>query len=651
MPTEGKAKVQYTTDGGSTWNDFDFNTAEHIRSKRKIIEKLKFSVGKGDISNLSGGLTVRLQLYDESSDTWNTWFKGETQSAGDIKQDGTVEVTARGGGNKASAEKGSLSLSSTDNKAVLKESFSGSDIDPASTSWSYVIPSDTDVSPYSISSYSSEGKRSRVWHEMTQQYDWALYLETEDQEIRYEPNGYYSSGETIDTSSKATKMTSWEDEIVNERTLVNKVIINYKDSNDNVQEVEEKDSTSIDNYGEYMIRRNIPYITTSTEANNIAQQLLSPNPGTEGKVETYLYKTNLVNETVWIKDSPRNIDGDFVVKEQRNYYPEQRTVLKVGDIDKRMTVPAREGLEHREERSEMLDKRTANVGDQSLSGDADNHDHADGTYSGDSHDHGDGTLGTDNHDHADGTYGADNHDHNDGTYGADNHDHGEGNYETDANTSLSEDSDADNYKDNYFNVLDVDNTQWYSLATLDVPDPRPAYVFGIIDIEDIQGDDEWQFAISLDGSYDIIVDRVNSLDWNYYAPEGSSSNYLMSYYLPASSLIGGYTLRLYARCITGTNDIEGYFRLQWDNHVHSLPATAVKSGTSSGNTEPGVSGNSGNTEPGVSGDSGDTSPGVSGSSGDNSSGVSGSSGSTQPGISGSTDPKDIYVKEENETDR
>ncbi len=383
MPADGEAKVQYTTDGGSTWSNFDFNTAEHIRSKRKIIEELKFSVGKGDISNLSGGLTVRLQLYDKSSGTWSTWFKGETQSAGDIKQDGTVEVTARGGGHKASTEKYDITgMSNTDNWAVLEESFSGSPIDPATTSWSIEPSQDEDTFPstlYSISSYSSKGKRSRVWHEMTQQYDWALYLETEDQEIRYEPNGYYSSGETIDTSSKATKMTSWEDEIVNERTLVNKVIINYKDSNDNVQEVEEKDSTSIDNYGEYMIRRSIPYITTSTEASDIAGQLLSPNPGTEGKVETYLYKSNLVNETVWIKDSPRNIDGDFVVKEQRNYYPERRTVLKVGDIDKRMTIGAREGIEHRQERSEMLDKRTSDdVGGQGLEV-----DHGDRNTSGD----------------------------------------------------------------------------------------------------------------------------------------------------------------------------------------------------------------------------------------------------------------------------
>ena len=371
--TWGKAKVQYTTDGGSTWNDLNFSSAEHIRSKIKVIEELKFSVGKGDISNLKGALTVRLRLYNEFSGTWNTWFKGETISGGSIKADGTVEVKARGGGHKASTEKYDTgTLYNTDNWEVLKESFTGSSIDPATTNWSIEPSPDEDTFPslYSISSYSCNNKRSKIWNEMTNHYDWALYFETKDQEIRYEPNGYYTSGETIDTSSEATKITNWEDEIVNERTLTNKVIINYTDSNGNVQTpVEESDSTSINNYGEYMERKTVPYITTSTEASNIASKLLNPNPGTDGKIETFLYKTNLVNEQITIKDTSRGIDGDYVVKEQRNYYPERRTVLKIGDIDRRMTIQAREGLEHREERADLLSLEHEEVGKQYIDDD------------------------------------------------------------------------------------------------------------------------------------------------------------------------------------------------------------------------------------------------------------------------------------------
>ncbi|RLF45647.1 MAG: hypothetical protein DRN17_02105, partial [Thermoplasmata archaeon] len=82
-------------------------------------------------------------------------------------------------------------------------------------------------------------------------------------------------------------------------------------------EGEASDASSISTYGERFAKYTLDYIQSDDEAQSVANALLVPNPKSGGSITVAWDETIMVNETVALVDALRNINGNYVVLEQR----------------------------------------------------------------------------------------------------------------------------------------------------------------------------------------------------------------------------------------------------------------------------------------------------------------------------------------------
>jgi len=82
-------------------------------------------------------------------------------------------------------------------------------------------------------------------------------------------------------------------------------------------EGEASDASSISTYGERFAKYTLDYIQSDSEAQSAANALLVPNPKSGGSITVAWDETIMVNETVALVDAVRNINGNYVVLEQR----------------------------------------------------------------------------------------------------------------------------------------------------------------------------------------------------------------------------------------------------------------------------------------------------------------------------------------------
>jgi len=82
-------------------------------------------------------------------------------------------------------------------------------------------------------------------------------------------------------------------------------------------EGEVSDASSISTYGERFAKYTLDYIQSDSEAQSAANALLVPNPKSGGSITVAWDETIMVNETVALVDAVRNINGNYVVLEQR----------------------------------------------------------------------------------------------------------------------------------------------------------------------------------------------------------------------------------------------------------------------------------------------------------------------------------------------
>lgn len=334
----------YFTSYKETYNDNGFGSADVY-------------INYNTQQNINGEEEARLNDVAEGY----VLFRGFLESAGELQEDGTIKVKIAGVGKEIMGELVDINLSSTDNHSAFTEAMSGT---------RYTVT--TGGTSINIERYNPKDSRKIVLGELTRNYNYKAIFYP-DLSVRYEPEGYRDSGESIDTYNDNNVLQLYEKGI--SRNKVTEVTIVSQDDAGN----DTTASVSSGSGGKSITKR-IDYPITNTQANSMANNLINNVLSSKARVKTgFWYRTKLVNQVVNIKNSAIGLDEDFVVRKQITYYPERTTILQLGladDEDGIGNATERE-RELRNERSKLLGNTEENAGEQSLTGDGDHGNHPD----------------------------------------------------------------------------------------------------------------------------------------------------------------------------------------------------------------------------------------------------------------------------------
>ena len=571
-------------------------------------------------SNGQNEAEVFVEEWDGSS--WVKRFRGYPASKPSIDKDGTAILVLKGFGSSVGKQEANVSSVTTDIGDVLSALLpAGYEADvAAASSWpDGVVPS---VEGYSLNEQTQIGFR-----EITKNYNASIQFKPETNTngnipVRLEPKGEGGVVDVIEDRSQGVSDTrtggefrEWKNQSVDE--VVNKVeVIAQKDGT--VFRDTVSDSNSIDKYGEKFRRVKLQYANSIQEVNQIANNLLVPEPSSGGTVVTPLYVSDVLNDSFELYSDANELNGEvFTAVKVRHYFHESRTEL-VFEFETGNEELADTQVQTQYERDSIAEASSTNVGQQDS-----------GTLSADNHDHDDGTLSADNHDHDDGTLSADNHDHTDGTLVTDDHDHTIDGVTTNTTAVFPPTSD-DAFDSSTGNS--VDDTGWTQLASVTSPsDPRSSH----IDI--VVTDNNQEMAIRLkflDSTFAHADGSSDSVGWQTFLNTGDVQAPQIKFY-PQIGGAGNETVVLEAITRNGTNTVDGYLAVRSaTSHEHDI------TGETTGITGPNVSNNTGSTQPGVSNNTGSTQPGV-----------SNNTGSTEPGVNNQTADKFVDVTTTTKTDR
>jgi len=350
-------------DSGGTYREIDFTNYVHVMSDGEFYDIIRVHTRNYKNSTKLGTTDYLYEFLDAKRDAklvigGTQFFQGVTRSKGKIQADGSIVIELLGLGWDITNEEVNIDIATaTDNEAVVTAILAGK-------GFTVNTPAGSEVA---MGGYSINAKRGVALREMIADFNFALYFEY-DSEVYYEPKGYYSSGETLNTASDNIKVLSWEKNQID--VIVNKVIVQGTASDGTKYSETRTDATSISNYGEHFGGRiTVDYLTSATDAQNIGDQLLKPDPGEGGTIQLFWYKDRLVNETLSFTDASRGISGTFIVRKQVNYYPERTSVLTLGDArDNGILNQNQRELELRRARAKLLTSATTDVGGQGFSG-------------------------------------------------------------------------------------------------------------------------------------------------------------------------------------------------------------------------------------------------------------------------------------------
>jgi len=271
---------------------------------------------------------IFLQHYDTGTGSWEDEFRGYAENQGSIDDEGNVAFKlysfAKYTG-KVNADK--TSATTTD----IGDAFQS--LLPSG----YQVEVPGDVTAPSVNSYTLVDKRRKGYRELAKDHGWTYRFTPRttsgDFVVRFEPEGYggtvgnirgredYSDGDIL-----AKQFKSWEK--ARTKDIINKVEVIGTDSNNNKVVGTASDSQSITDYGERFERFHVDYTLGGvTEANSIAQDKLALSPGEGGEIKIDTFHESVVNDSVDVVDSRRNVDGVFTCTEQQTFYPENNDLL------------------------------------------------------------------------------------------------------------------------------------------------------------------------------------------------------------------------------------------------------------------------------------------------------------------------------------
>lgn len=374
-----------------SWNELDFETVKHVR-RYDNFQYLDAVLPNSEKDNITANTEIR----------WSTnstqYFSGITKDSGELKRNGNINIRVYGHMYHILRKETDSSIQSglsTTNVGVVQSMIDGLDDSGLTVTFSLTTPAG--ATTYSIPEYSLKGKNNILIDEMTRNYAWTLYTQS-DGTFYYEPIGALDSGESIDISTDNNIVENLKKNKTDD--IISKVRVIGKDTNGD-KITSERTLSNIGETADFGIERferlRLDYPSDSTHIEAVADRNLQSNAEDRIKISTFWYQTNLVNEKITVSD-PDNTYGientTYIVEKQINHYPERKTTLELSTLTDRFARTTFNYSQHRKEldRRRTRSKQVTNVPETV----------GDGT---------DGTLKADNHPHLQNNPSQTNHDH------------------------------------------------------------------------------------------------------------------------------------------------------------------------------------------------------------------------------------------------
>lgn len=359
-----------------------------------------------DSNNDETTIAVVEDVTDSTADGdlngWENIFRGFTSSQGKIVAEGTVKFKLLSFEKYIGKEDVTTATISTDIKDAFAELVpSDYTLDaPSSSNVTYIDSTGTSQSGFApVDSWSLNDERGVGFRELTRDYGYTIKFKA-DKTIRYEPVGFASSIDTIDSRAEGDTSNTrgkWMEWTADDTELANKVntikVTNSKNGNKYDSGVI-TNSTSVQKFGKITSESGLTvkkgYVDSDTEAKRVAYNILrdEQNPTEGGRVAVPgRYTNNVSNSTFTLNDSSRDLNGDtFTAWSQVNFYPENKTELHF-QFENQTEEEASIRDDVRAERSTTFPSQSTDVGNQNVDADTedvtdqyDAHDAAQGDH-------------------------------------------------------------------------------------------------------------------------------------------------------------------------------------------------------------------------------------------------------------------------------
>lgn len=231
---------------------------------------------------------------------------------------------------------------------------------------------DDDTVP-TVDNYTFNGRIDRAIRDLVRDYPVKIWFTAETNEdddyiVKVQSKGYGDTVQTVEFTDERqdTGYQILEFEEEDKSDIVNKVEIEGVDSDGDTVQVVEEDQDSIDKHGERYIHRNVGYIESESQAESLAEDILSPDASPHAKVSIPFQDSNILNASISIVDDRFGIDGVYTVVKQRDFFTDSKTEVELG-FEKDLSEDRRNRDRELDERNHQLfPTSTSDVGGQDL---------------------------------------------------------------------------------------------------------------------------------------------------------------------------------------------------------------------------------------------------------------------------------------------
>jgi len=242
----------------------------------------------------------------------------------------------------------------------------------------YVAETPSDDTVPTLDNYSFQGKIDRGIRDLVRDYPVKIWFTAEtdgsgNYKVKVQSKGYGDVVQTVtfdsERQTEGYQIIRFEEE--DKSNLVNKVEVQGVDSNGKKITSEVEDSTSINEHGERYVHRNVGYLESQAQADNIANDILNPQPSPHAKMAIPFQDQNILNASVDILDNRYGINAVYTVVKQQDFFTEGRTEVELG-FEKNRSEERRDRDRELDERNHQLfPAESTDVGNQNLNvGDA-----------------------------------------------------------------------------------------------------------------------------------------------------------------------------------------------------------------------------------------------------------------------------------------
>ena len=253
-------------------------------------------------------------------------FVGYTRNGGEYGDRGQQRINCRSEAYKILNEEVSVSVTSGTDYDVLSDAVADTS---RSADFSLFYPE----TPIDIGDYDATDRKLKViLRDMADRTGRIWYFTSDANTLTIQSLGYRGTWETLETGTDNIAIEKWNGGEID--AVQNSITVTGTGS-DPVTSDTIEDANSIDKYGRQSASYSYRWIQTKTQANDLANQLLIPEPLESGKVtipdsavagDTW---ENLSNYTIDLTDSTRGINSVLATIEKQ-VIQEGRTTLHVG---------------------------------------------------------------------------------------------------------------------------------------------------------------------------------------------------------------------------------------------------------------------------------------------------------------------------------